>query len=99
MADKNKMVDFPDYNPDARVPFPPQPGDETPFGKSKPRKEQEQGEKQPYYETYAPDPPTPDPSQTTPGAPDIRDPATKNLSEEQLKDLSPNIDLKERAEE
>ncbi len=23
MADKNKMVDFPQYNPDERVPFPP----------------------------------------------------------------------------
>ncbi|NLW79292.1 MAG: hypothetical protein GXY32_07785 [Ruminococcaceae bacterium] len=94
MADKDKMVDFPEYDPNARVPWPPKPGSESPFGKKPVRKEEEKPEKKPYYETYDPDPPTADPSQTKPGAPDIRDPDTRLPEGTDLGELSPDIEHK-----
>ena len=93
MADKNKMVDFPDFNPDKRVPFPPGPG--SPFGQSPPKKKEEPEAKTPFYENYNPDPAAPDPSQTTPGAADIRDPAAKLPNDDELEKYSPDVDLKE----
>lgn len=94
MANKDKMVDYPGYDPDARIPFPPGPG-ASPFGKSTPRKPEPKPEKKPYYETYDADLPAPDPSQTTPGAPDIRDPDTRLEGDADLGKLSPDVDLKE----
>ena len=92
MADKDKkdkMVDFPQYDPDRRVPFPPPPGSESPFGQARPKKDAPAPEaKRPYYEDYDPDPPSPDPSQTTPGAPDIRDIGTQ-VPDGELPGLSP----------
>ncbi|MGD9559925.1 MAG: hypothetical protein AB7V55_04875 [Oscillospiraceae bacterium] len=93
--DKDKMVDYPDYDPNQRVPFPPQPGATSPFGTPGARKEEEQEPQKPYYETYDPDPVTVDPSQTTLGAPDIRDPHLKLPEDADLDELSPNIDHKE----
>lgn len=94
MAAKDKMVDHPEYNPDERVSFPPKGKSKTPFGKTPERKTEEKEAKQPYYETYNPDPPTADPSQTMPGAPDIRNPDTKLPEGTDLSKLSPDMDFK-----
>ena len=96
MAQKDKMVDFPEYDPSAKVSFPPgpQPTAKSPFGKTPARKEKQSPEKQPYYQNYNPDPPAPDPSQTVPGMPDVRDPATKLPNGTDLDKLSPDVDLK-----
>lgn len=98
MAKKDKMVDFPEYDPHAKVPFPPGPKAQapaSPFGKTPARREKQAPEKQPYYQNYTPDPPAPDPSQTVPGMPDVRDPATKLPEGADLGKLSPDVDLKE----
>lgn len=93
MPEKNKMVDFPDYDPDKRVPFPP---GGSPFGQTPPQKRtpEEPQQKKPFYEEYDPDPVTPDPSQTTPGAIDIRDPHAKPPSDDELGKYSPDIEHK-----
>lgn len=93
MADEKKMVDFPEYDPDRRVPFPPPDGAKTPFGTPNQRKPEEKPAKKPYYESYDPDPPAPDPSQTGAG-PDIRDPDTKLPEDADLSRLSPDVDHK-----
>lgn len=90
MKDKKEMVDFPEYEPEGRISFPPGP-DEKPV-KDKARPEEKRGK--PYTETYDPDPKSADPSQTMPGAPDIRDPGTKLPPDEELHKLSPDVDLK-----
>lgn len=98
MPEKDKMVDFPAYDPEARVPFPPEPAAEksSPFGKTPARKAPDSPKKQPYYENYSPDPPAPDPSQTSPGMPDVRDPGTRlGAGGEDLAALSPDVDLTE----
>lgn len=95
MSKDGKLVDYPDYDPSGKVPWPPV-GEPTigPTGGRKP----ETPEKKPYYESYVPDPATPDPSQTDPGAPDIRNPDTRLPDDADLSKLSPDVELKERGE-
>lgn len=92
--DKNKMVDYPDYDPDRRVPFPPEEDAKTPFGTPNTRQDEPQPKGAPYHQTYQSEWPTPDPSQTTPGAPNLRDPDTRLPEDTDLSKLSPDIDLK-----
>lgn len=90
--DKDKMVDYPEYNPNERVPFPPGAGptDELP---DPPTPGQEaKKEKGDYYQEYSPKSETTDTYQTTPGAPNLADPATR-LSDEEAKKLNPDVDL------
>ncbi|MDL2219005.1 hypothetical protein LJC04_01525 [Ruminococcaceae bacterium OttesenSCG-928-O06] len=97
MADKekkDKMVDFPEYDPDRRVPFPPPADAKSPFGTPNTRKEAEAPKGPPYHQTYDPDPVTPDPSQTTPGAVDIRDPNARLPEDADLSKYSPDVELK-----
>lgn len=93
MADDKKMVDYPEYDPNRRVPFPPPEGSQSPFGTPNKRKEEAPPKKQPYHENYDPDPPSADPSQTGLGA-DIRDPDNKLPEGTDLSKLSPDVDLK-----
>lgn len=95
MSKKDKMVDSPGYDPDARVPFPPPAGGSSPFGQPQARKQPPAPSKKPYYETYTPDPPAPDPSQTDPNAPDIRDVDARLPKDADLDALSPKVELKE----
>lgn len=95
MANKDKMVDFPGYDPNAKVPFPPGKEPSSPFGKTPQRPPKDAPKKTPLYENYNPDPPAPDPSQTVPGMPDVRDPDTRLADEADLGVLSPDVDLKE----
>ncbi len=69
--DKKKMVDYPDYTPGKRVPFPPGPG--SPFGQSPPKKKPEPEAAPPFYERYDPDPTAPVPG---PAQPQADDPGT-----------------------
>lgn len=92
MDDKKKMVDYPGYQPNAQVPFPPVGAPASPFGSGQGKRPQQKQDKTPYYENYIPDPPAPDPSQVLPGAPNIRDIDTK-VPEDALAALSPDNDL------
>ncbi len=86
------LIDHPSYDSTQRVPFPPSEEDGT--GGSVPRAGRPQGGPGPkadYYESYDPDPQTPQPAATTPGAPNLRDPATR-LGDDQLRRLSPDIE-------
>lgn len=100
MKEKDKLIDFPGYDPTLEhLPFPPSQEDYK-----NARQSDEigvvgshlQGEAPPpYNETYVAEVPTPDPAQTTPGQPNIRDIDAPELTPEQLKALSPGNDLKE----
>ena len=95
--DKKQLVDYPCYQPEGRVPFPPKTeADSTPV--PAPAREKKKTEKKPYYETYDPDPKSTDPTKTTPGAPDIHDPHTVLAPDEDLSQWSPDINLKDRYE-
>lgn len=93
--DKKKMVDYPEYEPDGRIPFPPEPGEKP---EDRPPRQPEAAAKPPYHEAYDPDPRSTDPSQTMPGAPDIRDPATKLPPDTDLSKLSPDVNLDDKYE-
>lgn len=99
MKDKNSLVDFDQYDPNLkRVPFPPTQQDYEEAAKKPPPPDAslQPGEvARPYNETYVPHAPAPDPSQTTPGAPDIRDPDTPAPSAEEMERLNKSVDLKE----
>ena len=97
MADdkKDKMVDFPQYDPERKVPWPPPADAKAPYGEPSPVKEEAAPDKKPYHQDYPSETPTPDPSQTTPGAPNLRDPDTRLPDGEDLSKYSPDIDLKE----
>ena len=98
MSEKKQMVDFPHYDPDSHVPFPPSGGEASTAAPPKRDHSQPAHGKgaTPYHQDYDPDPVTVDPSQTTPGAPDIRDPGTKLPPDTDLSKLSPNVDLKDK---
>lgn len=99
MKDKEKMVDFDHYAPNLqRVPFPPAEGDYEQAAQNPPppNASLKSGEVPlPYTQTYTPDAPAPDPSQTTPGAPNIRDPQTPMPSNEEIDALNKSANLKE----
>lgn len=58
MANKDKMVDSPNYDPDQRIPFPPK-SKSSPFGSTNKRSPEAQPAKKPFYEEYNPDPSQP----------------------------------------
>ena len=96
-GDKKKLVDYPDYQPEGRRPFPPtSEAGSTPVEKA-PR-EPKKVEKKPYYETYDPDPKSTDPTKTTPGAPDIHEPGTVLPSDTDLSQWSPDVNMKNKYE-
>lgn len=94
MSGKNKdgehLIDFPGYEPGKRVPFPPSGAGDYLEGELKRQPPEKEGEN--YYEHYDPDPRTPQPANTTPGAPDLSDTATR-LTDEEAKRLSPDVNL------
>lgn len=104
MANKEKSIDAPGYDPNLKhVPFPPTPED---YERAKAAGDSETAEggptagdgakaagKQPYYENYTPDAPAPDPSQTAPGATDIRDPHARLAEGETTEKMSPDVNL------
>ncbi|MDL2253551.1 hypothetical protein LJC49_05675, partial [Ruminococcaceae bacterium OttesenSCG-928-I18] len=91
---KKQLVDFPDYQPEGRLPFPP-PDEAGATPVSGVPREQKKAEKKPYYETYDPDPKSTDPTKTTPGAPNIHDPHTVLPPDADLSQWSPDVDLKD----
>lgn len=73
MSKKRELIDMPGYEAGQKVAFPPT--QEEDYMPRAPRDmPDEMPRKEPYTHTYEPETPAPDPSQTTPGAPDIRDP-------------------------
>lgn len=97
MDKKEKSVDAPGYDPNLkRVPFPPTPEDYRQAEKNlaeglyAPKPEPE---KVPYHENYPPEAPSPDPSQTMPGATDIRDPHARLAEDETTENMSPDVKL------
>ncbi len=98
MDEKKKMVDFPHYDPDSHVTFPPSEGAATcpPAPKRDHTQPPHETREKPYHQDYEPEFPTADPSQTTPGAPNIRDPHTKLPPDTDLSKLSPDVDLKDK---
>lgn len=95
MDDQKKLVDYPDYEPEGRIPFPPAEGEKP--EKDAPHKEAE-AKTPPYTETYDPDPKSTDPSKTMPGAPDIHDPGVRLSPDTDLSKLSPDVDLTDKYE-
>lgn len=88
--DKKQLIDYPDYQPDKRVPFPP--SEEGEYVEGKLNRHTPREEKKDYYKNYDPDPQTPQPAATTPGAPNLHDPDTR-LTGEETEKLSASADL------
>lgn len=88
--DKKQLIDYPDYEPDKRVPFPP--GEKGEYVEGKLNRHTPRENDRDYYKDYDPDPRTNQPAHTTPGAPDPEDPATR-LTAEEAEALSPDVDL------
>lgn len=89
-TDKKQLIDYPDYEPDKRVPFPP--GEKGEYVEGKLNRHTPKENDRDYYKDYDPDPQTPQPVATTPGAPDLCDTDTR-LAEDEAKALSPDLDL------
>lgn len=100
MKDPKKLIDFPKYDPSIEhLPFPPSKKDYKNAAHSDEigvaGRYVDIAPQAPYSDTYCAEAPTPDPSQTEPGQPDIRDIDNDAVTDEQLKALSPNPELKE----
>lgn len=94
MEKKRELVDIPGYDPSRRVAFPPA-GPEDYTEQTDIRHPAPPVPQTPYRERYDPDAPAPDPSQTQPGAPDIRAPEAPLDAGADLEGLSPDVALKE----
>lgn len=89
---KDSMVDYPEYNPNERVPFPPGAGTPGKLPDPSIQKAKPAGKDSDYYTKYNPGSETPDPSKTTPGAPDLTSIHTR-LTDEEAKKLNPDVEL------
>ena len=97
MSNREKSIDAPNYDPNLKhVPFPPneedyrQAREDLDAGRYE---EKAVPPKAPLSDNYQPDAPAPDPSQTRPGATDIRDPGARLKPGEDASSMSPDVNL------